>query len=235
MAYTGKRSRANYIGRGKMRISKKRKLTLRTRQMMVPRNLSYGGRAAYATMTFSQTLSLSEGTAGQGMSYAFNLNSAFDPNLTGVGNQPVGYDQMSALYRKCLVMGATVQWDVGNTTTAVPITCGLWISPDTVSPNVEAWPSMPGCSAKVIGGTNSLSIGSFYRRVNFPKEYGITMRKLLDEDDYSHGTSSNPVQRLILYVWIRGWSSAGTIATASSMIRITMRCKFTDAKSLDPS
>ena len=36
-------------------------------------------------------------TDGNGR-YAFNLNSIFDPNRSGVGHQPYGYDTLSTLW-----------------------------------------------------------------------------------------------------------------------------------------
>lgn len=41
--------------------------------------------------------------AGAPQIYAFRLNSLFDPNLTGVGHQPNGRDQLALLYGKYIV------------------------------------------------------------------------------------------------------------------------------------
>lgn len=38
-----------------------------------------------------------------------NLNSVFDPDRTGVGHQPLGYDQMSAFYGKYRVLSVTAR------------------------------------------------------------------------------------------------------------------------------
>jgi hypothetical protein len=35
--------------------------------------------------------------------YEFRLNSGFDPDLTGIGHQPLGWDQISALYARYIV------------------------------------------------------------------------------------------------------------------------------------
>lgn len=44
-----------------------------------------------------------------GSEYAFRLNSLFDPNFTGVGHQPRGFDQMAALYANYCVYKVQVQ------------------------------------------------------------------------------------------------------------------------------
>jgi len=41
--------------------------------------------------------------------YAFRLGSLFDPNFTGVGHQPRGFDQMAAFYSKNVVYKVHVQ------------------------------------------------------------------------------------------------------------------------------
>lgn len=42
-------------------------------------------------------------TAGAHNTYLFNLNSLFDPNRTGTGHQPMGYDNITPLYNKYIV------------------------------------------------------------------------------------------------------------------------------------
>ena len=228
------RSSRTYVGLGRMRVAKKRRV-FRQKYTMVPRAIAYGGKHAYATLTWSQTLSVVEGAPGVGTVYAFNLNSAYDPNRTGVGNQPSGFDQMMAMYRRCLVYGATFEWAVSNTTIGAPTVVGFWTGPDTAAPiSPEGYPNVPGGQVQILGQANGNAHHKFYKRVNFSRELGVPMRKILDEDDYSHGASANPAIPLLAYIWIRGFAG-GNAATVSGIVRITMRCKFTETKVLEAS
>ena len=229
-----KRMRYNYVGQGRMRVMKKRRIFKKS-YIKVPRTMSYGGKYTYATLTWSQTLSVVEGTPGVGTVYAFNLNSAYDPNRTGVGNQPSGFDQMMAMYRRCLVYSATFEWAVSNTTIGAPTVVGFWTGPDTAAPiSPEAYPNVPGGQMTIVGQANGMARHKFWKRVNFAKELGVPMSKILSEDDYAHPVNANPAVPLLAYIWIRGFAG-GNAATVSGIIRIVMKCKFYDSKVLEVS
>lgn len=57
-------------------------------------------QSLYTQHRYCEEISLSSDniTGYTGSQYEFRLNSLFDPNLTGVGHQPQGFDQMAALY-----------------------------------------------------------------------------------------------------------------------------------------
>lgn len=48
-------------------------------------------------------------TTGTPNGYKFRLNDLYDPDYTGIGNQPYYYDQMIALYKAFVVTGSKVK------------------------------------------------------------------------------------------------------------------------------
>lgn len=48
-------------------------------------------------------------TSGTADNYQFRMNSLFDPDLTGTGHQPAGYDQIATLYNRWLVTKCSIQ------------------------------------------------------------------------------------------------------------------------------
>jgi len=61
------------------------------------------------TLRYSQLLTLTAGASGLfGTEQIFRLNSLFDPDLTGVGHQPYGYDSLAALYYRYKVNAVRV-------------------------------------------------------------------------------------------------------------------------------
>jgi hypothetical protein len=61
------------------------------------------------TLRYAETFSFTTGAAGvMGTSQLMSLNSLFDPNITGVGHQPYGFDQLSTWYKRYLVLRARI-------------------------------------------------------------------------------------------------------------------------------
>jgi len=51
---------------------------------------------------------------GAAAGYVFNLNSLHDPNTSGVGHQPTGFDQLIAIYEQFVVYGVKYRIQVAN-------------------------------------------------------------------------------------------------------------------------
>lgn len=61
-------------------------------------------------LRYTDTTTLLSGLNGHiGDVQTFRLNSLYDPDLSGVGTQPYGYDQLATLYRKYKVHGASIE------------------------------------------------------------------------------------------------------------------------------
>lgn len=54
------------------------------------------------------TIDLNPGALGTAGVYVFSANGMFDPNITGVGHQPRGFDELMAMYDHYTVVGSKV-------------------------------------------------------------------------------------------------------------------------------
>lgn len=61
------------------------------------------GNLIETKLVYAEKFSLTGGTLGTCGQYQFRTNSIFDPNLSGVGHQPLGYDQITPLFEKYVV------------------------------------------------------------------------------------------------------------------------------------
>lgn len=74
------------------RRSKKRKVPY----VRVPRSLF--GNSTSTVLKYVETFQLNPGVAGVPATYVFTANGLFDPNITGVGHQPRGFDELKNLF-----------------------------------------------------------------------------------------------------------------------------------------
>lgn len=80
----------------------------------------------FVKLNYFEQLVFTPNLSGAQSSYAFNLASAFDPNFTGTGHQPLGYDQFAAFYKQYRVHSATITVQWSNAATNVfPVYVGM--------------------------------------------------------------------------------------------------------------
>lgn len=57
---------------------------------------------------FENALSINPGAGGGADEYVFSANGLYDPNVTGTGHQPLGFDQLMAMYNHYTVIASTI-------------------------------------------------------------------------------------------------------------------------------
>lgn len=73
-----------------------------------------GGSMKKATLIYSQPFTLTLGAAGVPAIQVFRANGMRDPDLTGVGGQPRGFDQYMAIWDHFVVLGSKITVHFGN-------------------------------------------------------------------------------------------------------------------------
>lgn len=95
------RSRRRYRSR-RFRRRTRRRITRRRRSVRVSlvRNVNVLPSSITTKLKYTDEFTLTPGAAGSVATYLFNLNSLYDPNRTGTGHQPYGFDQLAAWYQR---------------------------------------------------------------------------------------------------------------------------------------
>lgn len=135
--------------------------------------------------------------------YLFRANSCYDPDFSGIGHQPVGFDEWMKIYSHCTVIGSKIKATFLNfgTTHLTPGYCGILLSDDgntlggTVT-NVEhlmetrSGSKAPQIAGLVLGNTNSMTTcrNSFSARKFFGK------KAIVGDSLYRHTDTTNPAE-----------------------------------------
>jgi len=87
----------------------------------------------FRRLKYAQSFQRTTGTAGVfGTEQVFNLNSLFDPDSTGAGHQPYGFDALALQYRRYMVYGCLIDIKWHNPS-ADSVVTGAMIVPTTAA------------------------------------------------------------------------------------------------------
>lgn len=195
--------------------------------MNVNRALSPFAQRYITKMKYADVASLSSLNS---WTYSFNLNSIFDPNRTGIGHQPYGFDQLSSLYNRYRVISC--KYIINAYHGVNPIRYGCIVSND--APAISSGSELaenPRAQTRVQlpGGNTTMIRGVAY----IPSIVGRTKAQYMADDRFQSQVSGSPAELSLLTIY-----GASMIDTPSDMfVSVTLEytVEFFDAIPLDQS
>lgn len=183
----------------------------------------------YAVLTYSehgQTVSSAGGAAGVRV---YSLNNLFDPDVTGVGHQPVGFDQIMALYENYLVMNCKYKVSCLNTSASEMIFgCS---ATDAVGTQTDCRVYLENgmTNWRIIPKNTNPNTAELAGYVNLPKLHGIPESSYKDDSDYIGSQTAGPIDQGYLHVWV---VPADNSSSVSAIITVTLEyeCQFKGGK-----
>lgn len=182
-------------------------------------------------LEYNETLNFAS-TAGALAGYTFGANCLFDPDISGTGHQPRGYDQISAMYFRYVVLGAkiTIHGFPSSTITSIPISQGrLSIASTTLQTLLSDGTSLselPGAVHRFVGYASQNFTGlSLATRTGVAN--GETQLQVITGDSYNASTGANPADITFFQVYYQSTDQAAT-GNCSVWIKITYDCLFTE-------
>lgn len=179
------------------------------------------------------------GTTGLVGNYFFSANGMFDPNVTGTGHQPMGFDQMMLMYEQYTVTSSKITVTYINGSGAgVYADVGLYLSPDTTSITNPSqlmengffvWkPLNPINVQGSIGKLNlTCNVATYFARAEYKRE--------LLQDPELHGTAAaNPVEQVYFTVCAFDGAGGNTV-TISFTVEIEYEVMFSEPRKLTQS
>jgi hypothetical protein len=168
----------------------------------VPRgpNMAPVAQRMRTKLRYAESFSYGTGAVGAYQEYLFNLNSLHDPNRTGTGHQPLGYDQLSAFYNRWRVESVRITLFVEATsqsTTTQQISMCATNSTGVLSTCADALEHPYGKMVQIYPGG-----GAEILDMSIPL-WVLTgqLRSAYDADDsYQAQTGASPTELLILHI-----------------------------------
>ncbi len=160
-------------------------------------------------------LSLTAPNTGAVVSYVFSANGMFDPDITGTGHQPIGFDQMMALYEQYTVTRSVINCRFRPNSR---MQFGIALSPDTaVITNPSQFVENGLVNFRAYSGFGSTEVGIPIPNLSLSCDvkgyFGpMTEREMLNNVNLFGTAAANPTEQV--YFMISAWQGIGLDASA---------------------
>lgn len=201
-----KYKRASSSRRYKLRSTRPKKVSLRKRAWKAPSGMPY---KRYVRMRYSTQIVVGS-SLGAKAEYAFHCNSIFDPDVTGIGHQPLGHDEWANLYDKYRVVRSKITVQSVNSSTPSSII--------TLLKTDDLTGTAGSCSADIEQGRTTWRVQG-----NTAAQQAVTLKSSfnvkrefpnLDKDDTLTGTfGANPGEGKYWIVALQAVDSASTVSS----------------------
>lgn len=224
------------LGKRKLR---RRKTT--SSLVMVPRKQMPGfkghpfGKQFYTKLRYNEAHTFgASSTVNFASNYKYCLNSLYDPNVSGVGHQPMGFDTLMSIYEKYTVVAAKITvCFIGDTT--VPSVCGLRLVDGNetavadkkvaIENGDSSWKYMTTAN----GGSNKIILS---RSVNCKKFFG--QKGIVGDDKYTLASNQTPLDddKIIAELWVAPISASDQHGRTLVDVSIEYTAVFSEPKEL---
>lgn len=172
-------------------------------------------------------------TGGVPATHIFRLNSLYDPDYTGIGHQPLGFDQIMPLYNHYTVLGAKVTLIWSNHDPSYNKMCIAQIKDNTTLSTISGeMIENAMCKYAVIAPKQAgPSINKMVFTISMSKFFG---RPILGEHDFTADIVTNPVEKVYLHLTSNPFDAVDATDTHVSVL-IEYVALLTEPKQLGQS
>lgn len=189
---------------------------------------------------YEKNLAVTAPVTGLASGYVFSCNGAYDPNITGTGHQPMGFDQMMLLYNQFTVTQSTI------TITFAPIAtlitrAALVLLPSTVVPTDPTQLMENGLIVSTVFdvlGTSILTrLPKLTLSCDIKRYFGRRSDAELKDDPNLYGTvSANPSEQVYFAFVVWQLNPDGTNTTVVDFdVLLSYDIMYWEPKKLAPS
>lgn len=168
-------------------------------------------------------------TAGAVATYVFAANGLYDPNVTGTGHQPMGFDQLMLFYNHYSVAKAKF-YLVATNASSVP--CQIVIRQDASATPITVIDRILEIGANSYTHLDAAASTNAQKElklsIDIAKVQGISRSALTADSTLRGDSASNPAE--LTYAHVQLFSAAGFTATVNFDIIIEMEAYFLEPR-----
>jgi hypothetical protein len=162
--------------------------------------------------------------------YTFRLNSTFDPDLTGVGHQPLGRDQLAGvLYNRYRVHGVRITVDFSAYLAAnVPVLTYMYLSNGYNLATITDALEQPYCFTKFMGDASYGYSSRQSTSANLWDIWGKTKQEYLADDTTAAAFGASPSEVISLDIGLGSCNRSTNVSEWRFAIKIEYLTEWFD-------
>lgn len=190
-------------------------------------------------LKYVERIQLNPALTGAIASYTFCANDLYDPNRSGTGHQPYGFDQLMSLYNHYQVIGSKLRFTVTGALNesfvyGVQLNDSLTMS----SSNVEAICEQPYAKRKIVApGSTTQKDLSMSSSFSLKKYFGprSNVNTLIGNRSFMGQETTSPAEAAFYVIWCASNGPTVDPSTITFHVEIEYLAIFSEPKDLQQS
>jgi len=184
------------------------------------------------SLRYADTITLSS-TTGAVASYVYSANGLYDPDITGTGHQPAGFDSMMLSFEHYTVVSARMTATFHNNTASVQPTAALGLNASSTPTTTVTQLIEDGLITTVRMNGNGVygCVQTLQRTINIGKFGGVP--SLLSDSNYRGSVAGNPAEQS--YFHLQLWNTELSTSSSAVDVQIEYIAVFTEPRKLTSS
>lgn len=173
------------------------------------------------SLVYTLRKAFGESSTAAGGAYTYAINNLYDPDKTGIGNQPINFDQISALYTLFRVVSVDYDIEMINVATTAGATATVGIVPswnDALPTDPFAWFGLPYSRQKLLSNLGGSNIAKFTGRIEPWRVLSLPKRQYMSSPDYTCTATGSPARQVYLSTFCVGSGAVGAILSTVRFI-----------------
>ncbi len=214
------------------RRRRKRRRTRRKRRRFTTPSRNMGPLAVKirAKLWYHEAITLDPGIGGLPSGYAFSCNNLYDPNNTGAGHQPRGWDQLMVLYDHAVVIRAEMYFYVSNADTAnASIFAALVRDTNVLFPNQQDILENRFVKVRTLAPENS-GKNTLSGRISVNPNAFLGRSKPLADPDLKNSVVAGPSEECFFQIYVFSLPDTVDVGPSYAHVRIGYTAIFIEPK-----
>jgi len=161
--------------------------------------------------------------------YVFRANDLFDPDFTGTGHQPMGFDQLMLWYNHFCVIKARIRIVAKNTTASAPTVCLRQDGSSTPITVIDRIVELGGCVTETLEVKGAYGANKVLQlELDVTKLQGVTRNTITADSTLRGDAATSPTE--VTYFHVTMWDTAGTTGSMECDVILEQEAFFMEPR-----